>query len=52
MIGIARKKENSTADRLSPPSNSAPTIVAPDRDVPCIMARHRKKPMQTAIGQE
>ena len=34
MIGMAMKKVNSAALRLSVPSSSAPTIVAPERDTP------------------
>ena len=45
MVGMARKNENSAAARLSAPSSSAPTIVAPERDVPGIIARHWKRPM-------
>ena len=50
MVGMARKKENSVAERLSAPSSSAPTMVAPERDTPGIMARHWAKPMAKAIG--
>ncbi len=32
MIGIAIKKVNSAAERLSVPSSSEPTIVAPERE--------------------
>ena len=45
MVGMARKKENSAAERLSVPSSSAPTMVAPERDTPGISARHWKRPM-------
>ena len=45
MVGMARKKENSAAERLSAPRSSAPTIVEPEREVPGIIARHWKKPM-------
>ena len=34
MTGIARKKVNSAATVLDTPIKSAPTIVAPERDVP------------------
>ena len=34
MTGIARKNVYSAATVLDTPSNSAPTIVAPERDVP------------------
>ena len=45
MVGMARKNENSAAERLSAPSSSAPTMVEPERDVPGIMARHWNSPM-------
>ncbi|MNY18897.1 hypothetical protein D3C86_1523060 [compost metagenome] len=48
MGGIARKNENSAAERLSVPISSEPTIVAPDRDVPGIIARHWKRPILKA----
>ena len=38
MVGIARKKENSAAERLSTLSSNAPVIVAPERDTPGIKA--------------
>ena len=34
MVGIARKKEDSAAERLSAPSSIAATIEAPERDTP------------------
>src|SRR5205814_350139 len=34
MVGIARKNENSAAERLSAPSNIAATMLAPERDTP------------------
>ena len=49
MVGIARKNENSAAERLSVPSSSAPTIVAPDRDTPGIIAKHWQTPIASAI---
>ena len=45
MVGMARKKENSAAARLSAPSSSAPTMVAPERDTPGISARHWNSPI-------
>ena len=48
MVGIARKKENSAAERLSQPMSSAPAIVAPERDTPGTMARHWKRPIVSA----
>ncbi len=38
MVGMARKNENSAAERLSALNSSAPTMVEPDRDVPGIIA--------------
>ncbi len=40
MVGMARKNENSAATGREAPSNMAPIIVAAERDVPGIMARH------------
>ena len=40
IVGIARKKENSTAVFLLAPRNDAPTMLAADREVPGIIARH------------
>ena len=40
IVGIARKKENSVAAFLESPANSPPTMVAPERDVPGIIAIH------------
>ena len=40
IVGIARKKENSTATIRDEPSIIAPIIVAADLEVPGIMARH------------
>ncbi|CLP71241.1 Uncharacterised protein [Mycobacterium tuberculosis] len=48
MVGIARKNENSAAERLSVPISSEPTMVAPDRDVPGIIAMHWKSPILNA----
>ena len=39
MVGIASQNENSAAERWSAPSSMAPTMVAPERDTPGIMAR-------------
>ena len=50
MVGIARKNENSAAARLSAPSSIAPTMVAPERDTPGIIARHCAKPIFRYIG--
>ena len=40
MVGIARKNENSAAAKRLAPNNMAPIMVAAERDVPGIMARH------------
>ena len=48
MVGMARKKEYSAAERLSVPSSSAPAMVAPERDTPGISDRHWKRPMPSA----
>lgn len=40
MTGTLKKKENSVAATLPTESNIAPIIVAPERDVPGINARH------------
>ena len=50
MVGMARKKENSVAERLSVPKRSAPTMVAPERDTPGIMAIAWQSPMVNASG--
>ena len=50
MVGIARKNENSAAERLSAPSSIAETMVAPERDTPGIIARHWNTPMARYIG--
>ena len=51
MVGMARKNENSAAERLSAPISMAPTMVAPERDTPGIMARHWKRPIFRYIGK-
>ena len=51
MVGMARKNENSAAARLSAPISIAPTMVAPERDTPGIMARHWKRPIFRYIGR-
>jgi len=40
IVGIARKKENSAAAPRDKPRSIAPIMVAADREVPGIMARH------------
>ncbi len=46
MVGKARKKLNSAAERLSVPSNRPPAMVAPERDTPGTMARHWNRPIR------
>ena len=50
MVGIASQNENSAAERLSAPSSMAPTMVAPERDTPGIIARHCTRPIMKYIG--
>ena len=45
-MGIAKKNENSAATPLETPSNKAPIIVAPDLEVPGIIAKHWKNPIK------
>ncbi len=46
IVGMARKNENSAAARFDAPNSIiAPTIVAPERDTPGIIAMHWKKPI-------
>ncbi len=40
MVGIARKKENSTETLLSNPASSPPMIVAPERETPGKSEKH------------
>ena len=40
IVGIAKKKENSAATNLEAPKTIAPIIVAPDLEVPGIIAKH------------
>jgi hypothetical protein len=49
MVGMARKKENSVAERLSAPNSKAPTMLEPERDTPGIMARHWNSPITKAV---
>ncbi len=44
MVGIAKKNENSVAAFRDNPANIPPTIVAPERDVPGIIATHCTNP--------
>ena len=50
MTGIAKKKVNSAATVLETPKIKAPTMVAPERDVPGkIAAINWKKPIITTV---
>ena len=46
MVGIASKKENSTIASLLIPMSIPPTIVAPDRDTPGIIANDWTTPVK------
>ena len=48
MVGIARKKEYSTATCREVPSISEPRIVDAEREVPGIIARHCTTPIMNA----
>jgi hypothetical protein len=48
-VGMARKKENSAATSLEHPSSIAPMIVAAERDVPGIIARHCINPIKSTV---
>ena len=48
MVGIARKKEYSTATCREVPSISEPRIVDAEREVPGIIARHCTMPIRNA----
>ena len=49
IVGIAIKKLNSAAADLETPIMRAPIIVAPEREVPGIMASIWKKPIKRAV---
>ena len=49
ITGMERKKEYSAAIGRAVPISIAPTIVAPERDVPGINARTWKKPIIKAV---
>ena len=51
MVGIARKNENSAAERLSAPSSIPETMVVPERETPGIIARHCASPMIRYIAE-
>ncbi len=48
MVGMARRKENSTMVSRLMPSVRPPMMVAPARETPGIMARHWKRPILKA----
>ena len=50
IVGMARKNENSVAASRVTPISKAPTIVAPEREVPGIIARHWNNPILAAVG--
>ena len=52
ITGIARKNVNSAATPRDTPSAKAPTIVAPDRDVPGIIAIIWKTPIRRTVGTD
>ncbi len=52
MVGMARKNENSAAERLSAPNSIADTMLAPERETPGIIAAHWAMPMPRYIGSE
>src|SRR5258706_16139438 len=47
-VGTARKNENSVAALRDRPKSMPPTMVAPERDVPGISAKHCAKPTFSA----
>ena len=49
MTGIAIKKENSAATAREHPKNTAPRIVAPEREVPGISASIWQTPISSAV---
>ncbi len=51
MVGIARKNENSVAALRERPNSRPPMMVAPDREVPGIIARHWAQPIFRASFQ-
>ena len=52
MTGIARKNVNSVAIALDTPRKRAPTIVAPDLDVPGIIASIWKTPIRSTVWMD
>ena len=51
MVGIARKNENSVAARRDKPKKIPPIMVAPEREVPGIIAKACAKPTFSASRQ-
>ena len=49
MVGIARKNVNSAAARFSTPISMPPTMVAPERETPGIIANTWNSPMSSAL---
>lgn len=49
MTGIAIKKENSVATKREQESSIAPKMVEPEREVPGMIAKSWRIPMQTAV---
>lgn len=49
MVGMAIKNENSAATNREVPSNIAPKMVAPEREVPGINANAWKQPIKKAV---
>ena len=49
MVGIARKKENSAATVREVPKSIAPIMVAPEREVPGIIAKAWQKPIKIMV---
>ena len=52
ITGTLKKKENSVAANLPTDRSMAPKIVAPEREVPGIRAKHWKSPIKRAFFQE
>ncbi len=50
-VGTARKKENSVAARRDSPNSNPPMMVAPEREVPGISAKHCATPTFSASSQ-
>ena len=50
-VGTARKNENSVAARRDKPNSMPPMMVAPEREVPGISAKHCANPTFSASSQ-